>query len=56
MLMMQDPSRAPKRVQRYNAEGQKERYFADDDNVDLAVSMLFVLWASKMHEHRLAGA
>lgn len=33
---MTQESRKPKRVQRYNADGEKERYFADDDNVDLA--------------------
>ncbi len=30
--------RVAKRVQRYGADGSKERYFADDDNVDLQVS------------------
>lgn len=29
------PGRRPKRVERYGADGQKERYFADDDDVDV---------------------
>ena len=28
--------RTPKRVQRYDAPGEKARYFADDDGQDLA--------------------
>lgn len=30
-----------KRVQRYGADGTRERYFADDDSVDLQVGLLF---------------
>lgn len=28
-------SKRPKKVQRYGEDGQKQRYFADDDEIDL---------------------
>ena len=33
---MEAGKRPPKRVQRYDAPGEKARYFADDDSQDLA--------------------
>jgi hypothetical protein len=37
--------RAPKRVQRYGEGGDKERYYADDDAVDLQVRSSATWWA-----------
>ena len=39
-----------KGVQRYGADGQRERYFADDDNVDLATLVKRVKYGDDLQD------
>ncbi len=53
-----DPELSTPSIARYDEHGQKQRYFADDDNVDLATLVRRAKYGDDEHDldHAVAGS